>query len=59
MHLEIDGQALKDIGYEPSEKYKRVLQKLFIMKLDNKVKTRDEEIGQAKKLMAALQDSKI
>ena len=53
-HLEIDGQALKDMGYEPSEKYRLVLQKLFIMKLDNRIKTGDDEIRQAKKLMAAL-----
>ena len=58
VRLEIDGRTLKDMGYEPSEKFRQVLQELFIMKLDKKAKTRSDEIRQAEKLMETLQGSK-
>jgi tRNA nucleotidyltransferase (CCA-adding enzyme) len=51
--LEINGNTLKDMGYKPSEKFKDVLEKLFKMKLDGRIKNKEEEISNLKKLMGA------
>jgi len=51
MRLEVSGQTLKDMGYRPSEKFKSVLKKLFDMKLEGKIKSREDEIINLKKLM--------
>ncbi len=50
IQLEIDGNTLIDLGFKPSIKFKYVLEKLLELKLDGKVKTREEEIKHAKKL---------
>ncbi len=49
--LSINGNTLKDMGYNPSDKFRHVLGKLFEMKLDGKMKNRNEEIYMAKLLM--------
>jgi len=49
--LSIDGETLKGMGYKPSKKFKYVLEKLFEMKLDGKIKNIDEEINTAKLLI--------
>jgi len=54
MHLEVSGETLKDMGYRPSEKYRSVLAKLFEMKLDGKISSREDEIYNLKKLMKPL-----
>ena len=54
LHLEISGETLKDMGYRPSEKFRDVLAKLFEMKLDGKISSREDEICNLKKLMKAL-----
>ncbi len=51
IRLEVSGQTLKDMGYKPSEKFKSVLKKLFDMKLEGKIKSREDEIISLKKLM--------
>jgi len=51
IRLEVSGETLKEMGYKPSEKFKAVLGKLFEMKLDGKVKDREDEISQLEKLM--------
>lgn len=51
LHLEVSGETLKKMGYRPSEKFRIVFDRLFEMKLDGKVKSREEEIGYLKKLM--------
>ncbi|MDZ7839018.1 MAG: CBS domain-containing protein [Actinomycetota bacterium] len=48
--LEIDGLTLKEMGYEPSPKYKTVLDELFDLKLDGFITSRKDEIKYAKKL---------
>ena len=53
LHLEINGNTLKDMGYKPSEKFRNVLEKLFKMKLDGKITSKKDEISNLKKLMAA------
>ncbi len=54
LHLEINGETLKDMGYKPSDKFKDVLGKLFEMKLDGKISSREDEIYHLKKLMKVL-----
>ncbi|GAJ01714.1 unnamed protein product, partial [marine sediment metagenome] len=54
LHLEINGETLKDMGYRPSEKFRDVLGKLFEMKLDGKISSREDEIYNLKKLMKVL-----
>lgn len=54
--LDINGNTLKDMGYKPSEKFKDVLEKLFKMKLDGKIKGRKDEISNLKKLMGSRAD---
>jgi len=51
LHLEINGNTLKDMGYKPSEKFGDVLEKLFKMKLDGRIKSKEDEISNLKKLM--------
>jgi tRNA nucleotidyltransferase (CCA-adding enzyme) len=51
LHLEINGNTLKDMGYKPSEKFGDVLKKLFKMKLDGKIASKKDEISNLKKLM--------
>lgn len=54
MHLEVSGETLKNLGYRPSEKFRSVLAKLFEMKLDGKISSREDEICNLKKLMKPL-----
>lgn len=49
--LEANGKTLINLGYKPSEKFRVVLNKLFELKLDGKIKSKEEEISCAKKLM--------
>ncbi len=51
MRLEISGETLKEMGYRPSDKFRIVLDKLFRMKLDGKVKGREDEVRQLDRLM--------
>jgi len=51
LQLNINGNTLKDMGYKPSEKFRDVLDKLFKMKLDGRIKSREDEISNLKKLM--------
>ncbi|GAG59200.1 unnamed protein product, partial [marine sediment metagenome] len=44
LHLEINGETLKDMGYRPSEKFRDVPGKLFEMKLNGKISSRQDEI---------------
>jgi len=46
--------TLKDMGYRPSDKFRDVLGKLFEMKLDGKISSREDEIYHLKKLMKVL-----
>ena len=54
IHLEVSGETLKDMGYRPSEKFRSVLSQLFEMKLNGKIKSREDEISNLKKLIRAL-----
>ncbi len=54
LRLEVSGETLKDMGYRPSEKFRDVLGKLFEMKLDGKIKSREDEICSLKELMREL-----
>ena len=54
LHLEINGETLKDMGYKPSDKFRDVPGKLFEMKLDGKISSREDEIYHLKKLMNVL-----
>jgi len=51
IHLEVSGETLKEMGYKPSEKFRVVLGKLFEMKLDGKVESREDEIRELERLM--------
>ena len=55
LRLEVSGETLKEMGYKPSGKFRVVLGKLFEMKLDGKVKSREDEVSQLERLMAAKQ----
>jgi tRNA nucleotidyltransferase (CCA-adding enzyme) len=44
VRLEVSGETLKGMGYKPSEKFRVVLKKLFEMKLDGKIESREDEI---------------
>ncbi|MBA7559067.1 hypothetical protein ES695_20100 [Candidatus Atribacteria bacterium 1244-E10-H5-B2] len=54
LRLEVNGETLKDMGYRPSEKFRDVLGKLFEMKLDGKISSREDEICNLKRLMKVL-----
>ncbi len=49
--LEVSGETLKEMGYRPSDKFRAVLEKLFEMKLDGKVESREDEVRELEKLM--------
>lgn len=49
--LEVSGETLKEMGYRPSGKFRAVLGKLFEMKLDGKVESREDEVMELKRLM--------
>ncbi|MEA2015318.1 MAG: CBS domain-containing protein [Actinomycetota bacterium] len=49
--LEVSGETLKEMGYRPSHKFRIVLDKLFEMKMDGKVKSREDEVSQLERLM--------
>jgi len=49
--LSINGNTIKDLGFKPSKNYKIVLDRLFELKLEGKIKSKDEEIHKAKLLM--------
>jgi tRNA nucleotidyltransferase (CCA-adding enzyme) len=49
--LSINGNTIKDLGFKPSKNFKIVLDRLFELKLDGKIKSKDEEIHKAKLLM--------
>ena len=49
--LSINGNTIKDLGFKPSKNYKIVLDRLFELKLEGKIKSKDEEIHMAKLLM--------
>jgi len=48
---EVSGETLKKMGYKPSGKFRAVLGKLFEMKLDGKVESREDEVRELEKLM--------
>ncbi len=49
--LDVSGETLKEMGYRPSEKFRAVLEKLFEMKLDGKVESREDEVRELERLM--------
>ncbi len=53
LHLEVNGETLKGMGYRPSRKFKIVLKKLFEMKLDGKIKNKKDELYHLKRLIEA------
>ncbi|MGM0366124.1 MAG: CBS domain-containing protein [Actinomycetota bacterium] len=56
INLEIDGDTLIEMGYKPSVRFREVLDRLFDLKLDGLIRTREEEISQAKRLFEAQGD---
>jgi len=48
---EITGNDLKNLGYKPSKEFKSVLEKLLELKLDGKLKTREDELTKAKEML--------
>jgi len=49
--LEIGGEDLKQMGYRPSPAFKKVLDRIFYMKLDGKVSGRKQELEAASRLI--------
>ncbi len=58
IRLEITGEDLKDSGYRPSREFKLVLEKLMELKLDGKLKTREDELALAKEILSLLSSEK-
>jgi len=56
--LEITGNDLKSLGYGPSKGYKKVFDKLFEKKLDGKLKSRQEELADAAKILSIIATGK-
>jgi len=54
VRLEINGENLKILGYKPSKKFKIVLEKMLELKLDGKLKNREDELAMAKELLTSL-----
>ncbi|MBU4449819.1 MAG: hypothetical protein KKE35_00810, partial [Actinobacteria bacterium] len=57
IRLEITGEDLKNLGYRPSKEFKMVLEKLLELKLDGKLKTREDEIVSAKEMLTLLSNA--
>jgi tRNA nucleotidyltransferase (CCA-adding enzyme) len=53
LKLEITGNDLKSLSFKPSKDFKIVLDKIMEMKIDGKVKDRDDQLAEAKKLLTA------
>jgi len=51
---EISGNDLKNLKIEPSKKYRIILKEILKLKLDNKIKTRQEELKTAVKFIEKL-----
>jgi tRNA nucleotidyltransferase (CCA-adding enzyme) len=51
IRLEITGENLKNLGYKPSKEFKIVLGKLLDLKLDGKLKTSEDELAMANKML--------
>jgi tRNA nucleotidyltransferase (CCA-adding enzyme) len=51
IRLEIGGEDLKKMGYKPSPAFKKVLDRIFFMKLDGKVSGRKQELEAAAKII--------
>jgi tRNA nucleotidyltransferase (CCA-adding enzyme) len=49
--LEIGGEDLKKMGYKPSPAFKKVLDRIFFMKLDGKISGRKQELEAAAKII--------
>jgi tRNA nucleotidyltransferase (CCA-adding enzyme) len=54
IRLEITGEDLKNLGYRPSKEFKMVLENLLVLKLDGKLKTREDELTRAKEMLTLL-----
>ena len=50
--LSIDGYDLLKIGFKPSAEIGKALKKLLLLKLDNKLSNKQEEIEYAKKILS-------
>lgn len=57
IRLEITGENLKNLGYRPSKEFKMVLEKLLELKLDGKLKTREDELARAKEMLTLLSNA--
>jgi tRNA nucleotidyltransferase (CCA-adding enzyme) len=53
IRLEITGENLKNLGYKPSREFKIVLEKLLDLKLDGKLKTMEDELERANKMLSS------
>ena len=45
----LDGDALKKMGYRPSKRFKEILDRLYLLRLDGVIKSREQEIKEVKK----------
>jgi tRNA nucleotidyltransferase (CCA-adding enzyme) len=57
--MEISGTDLKKMGFKPSKNFKIVLEKLFELKINGKLKDKDDEITKAKELIKKLEKEKF
>lgn len=53
IRLEITGENLKNLGYKPSKEFKIVLERLMDLKLNGKLRTREDELARANKMLAS------
>jgi tRNA nucleotidyltransferase (CCA-adding enzyme) len=54
LKLEINGEDLKKTGLKPSKNFKIILGKLFELKIEGKLKSKEEELEKARKLIGNL-----
>ncbi|MBM3705891.1 MAG: CBS domain-containing protein [Actinobacteria bacterium] len=53
--LEITGDDLKSLDFKPSRKFKTVLENVLLMKLDGLVKTKQEELQEAGRMLSGVE----
>ena len=54
INLDINGRDLKNMGYEPSYKFREVLEEVFAMRLNGKIPGRESQLQKAKELMESM-----
>ena len=54
MKLAINGEDLKNLGYKPSSKFKKVLGKVLALRLNGEISSREKQLHKAKELMESI-----